>query len=70
MSEERAASSLAEARDLVGDHVNNRWLWRMGTADLKGGDPSEWPDNLRIRMYPGDEFPPAPVVPVNEECPF
>jgi protein gp37 len=29
------------------------WAWRAGLRDKKGGDPSEWPDDLRVRQYPG-----------------
>lgn len=29
-----------------------RWAWRQGTADRKGGDPSEWPEDFRVREFP------------------
>lgn len=28
------------------------WAWRMGLKDRKGGDPTEWPDDLRIQQFP------------------
>jgi protein gp37 len=28
------------------------WAWRAGLADRKGGDPSEWPADLRVREFP------------------
>jgi hypothetical protein len=28
------------------------WAWRAGLADKKGGDPYEWPDDLRVREFP------------------
>lgn len=28
------------------------WAWRAGLADRKGGDPAEWPDDLRLREIP------------------
>jgi protein gp37 len=28
------------------------WAWRAGLTDKKGGDPSEWPDDLRVREFP------------------
>ena len=28
------------------------WAWRAGLRDRKGGDPSEWPDSLRVREFP------------------
>jgi hypothetical protein len=70
VSEERSADSVGEARALVGDDKNDRWLWYAGLGDKKGGNMEEWPDPLRVRMYPGDEFPPAVVYATNEECPF
>jgi hypothetical protein len=31
-------------------------------SNLKGGDPTEWPEDLRIRMAPGDHWSePAPA---------
>lgn len=70
VSEERAADSVGEARKLCGDEKNDRWLWYAGLGDRKGGNMAEWPEQLRVRMYPGDEFPPPIEVPTNEECPF
>lgn len=29
-----------------------QWAWRAGLRDAKGGDPDEWPDNLRVREFP------------------
>jgi len=70
VSEERAADTLAEARALVGDSKNDRWLWYAGLGDKKGGNMAEWPDDLCVRMYPGDKFPAPIETPTNEECPF
>ncbi len=28
------------------------WAWRAGLRDSKGGDPSEWPEDLRVRQFP------------------
>jgi protein gp37 len=28
------------------------WAWRMGLANRKGGDPAEWPEDLRVREFP------------------
>jgi protein gp37 len=28
------------------------WAWRAGLRDRKGGDPSEWPTDLRVRQFP------------------
>jgi len=38
--------------DLLGPHVTDRWLWRAGLKDAKGGDMAEWPGNLRVREFP------------------
>lgn len=57
VSEERASDTVADARSLCGDEKNDRWLWRAGLADVKGGDPYEWPDDLRVRMQPGEPWP-------------
>jgi protein gp37 len=28
------------------------WAWRAGLKDRKGGDPEEWPEELRVRQMP------------------
>ncbi len=28
------------------------WAWRAGLRDRKGGDPAEWPEELRVREFP------------------
>jgi hypothetical protein len=28
------------------------WAWRDGLSNRKGGDMSEWPDDLRVRQFP------------------
>ncbi len=33
----------------------SRWLWRAGLTDRKGGDMSEWPQNLAVREFPRSE---------------
>lgn len=30
--------------------------FELRTQDPKGGDPAEWPEDLRVRMFPGDEW--------------
>lgn len=34
--------------------------WHQGLFDRKGGDPSEWPEDLRVREFPSTSNPPAP----------
>lgn len=29
-----------------------QWLWSAGYSDRKGGDPIEWPEELRVREFP------------------
>lgn len=29
--------------------------WRIATSHPKGGDPSEWPEDLRVRQFPEDD---------------
>lgn len=31
---------------------DDRWAWRAGLRDRKGGEPSEWPEHLNIRQFP------------------
>jgi protein gp37 len=57
VSEERAADTVEQAVDLLGEDARalwpaSRWLWRAGLEDAKGGDWNAWPDNLRIREMP------------------
>lgn len=44
--------------DVAGDVTTRRAL-----RDRKGGDISEWPEDLRVRMYPGDTWPAPEVFP-------
>lgn len=34
--------------------LGTRWARRAGATDKKGGDPDEWPADLRVRMFPGE----------------
>jgi len=34
------------------------WAWRAGLAHKKGADPSEWPEDLRVREFPSVEARP------------
>lgn len=43
VSEERAAED---------EDGKRRWMWRAGLKSKKGGDPSEWPEALRVRQFP------------------
>ena len=75
VSEGRMAESVEEANELrraAGyTERDDPWLWHAGLADYKGEDPEEWPDEFRVRLFPGDEVPPPPEpAPVSEECPF
>lgn len=31
-----------------------QWWWRAGLEHSKGGDPEEWPADLRVRQFPGE----------------
>jgi len=46
-----------EAYDLAGDHLMANGEPPVGTYldlhDSKGGDPTEWPEDLRVREFPG-----------------
>jgi len=49
------ARPIGDARDAInyqtqGSHQGERW-W-FGLADRKGGDPAEWPNDLRVRQFP------------------
>lgn len=57
VSEERAAPTVEEASNLLGHEAQYRWLWRAGLQDRKGENPDEWPEDLRVRTYPGDLLP-------------
>jgi protein gp37 len=50
VSELRACETDEEAKRDFG--FDSRWLWRAGLKDRKGGDPSEWPEALRVRQFP------------------
>ncbi len=32
--------------------LEGEWAWRAGLKDRKGGDPAEWPEELRVRQFP------------------
>lgn len=32
--------------------LGTRWAKRFGATDPKGGDPAEWPEDLRVRQFP------------------
>jgi protein gp37 len=32
--------------------LGTAWAKENGAADKKGGDPDEWPEDLRVREYP------------------
>jgi protein gp37 len=58
VSEHRTASA-ATLRTIFGREPKSaiapngeHWAWRMGTTHPKGGDPSEWPEELRVRQFP------------------
>ena len=34
------------------DHSGEHWYRAWQLKDPKGGDPSEWPEDLRIRQWP------------------
>jgi protein gp37 len=34
--------------------LGSHWAKEVGASHSKGGDPSEWPAELRARMFPGD----------------
>ncbi len=78
VSEERMAQSVEEANDLrrACGHTerDDPWLWSAGLKDAKGEDPDEWPKEMRVRTFPGDELPdPAEYrydTHSSEECPF
>lgn len=54
VSTERAAEDRDELLeiDVTRKWPEERWLWRAGLMDRKGGDMSEWPDDLRVREFP------------------
>ena len=49
VSEERVVDDPEEQRALG---LSSRWAWGAGLRDPKGGDPSEWPEDLRVREWP------------------
>lgn len=59
VSEERAADTVEEAREMLGPNKNDRWLWCAGFADPAGRDPGEWPEELCVRMHVGDAYKPV-----------
>lgn len=40
--------------DGLGGVTGGGGITRYGTADKKGGDPAEWPEDLRVRQMPND----------------
>ena len=36
--------------------LGSHWAKRAGAKDKKGGDPDEWPADLRVRMFPGETW--------------
>jgi protein gp37 len=36
--------------------LGSHWANEAGASHSKGGDPSEWPEILRVRMFPGDNW--------------
>jgi len=32
--------------------LEGNYAWRAGTKHKKAGDPSEWPESLRVRQWP------------------
>ncbi|MGE0363032.1 MAG: DUF5131 family protein [Vicinamibacterales bacterium] len=55
VSEQRAATSAADLLSILGPEARwpeDRWLWRAGLTDRKGGDPAEWRPDLRVREFP------------------
>lgn len=38
-----------------------RWAWQAGLTDRKGGDPTSWPPEVRVREFPAS---PASILPV------
>lgn len=43
---------LGENRDDTGRHVYEAEGWLSQVHDKKGGDPAEWPADLRVRQFP------------------
>lgn len=39
-------------RGSVAVAVDEDWVWLTG-LDRKSGNPEEWPEDLRVRQYPG-----------------
>jgi protein gp37 len=56
VSEERTASldhfSDPASPKLLLAPNGEAWAWRAGLRDSHGGDPSEWPEDLRVREFP------------------
>lgn len=65
VSEQRAAETVEEAVELLGEEARaawprSRWLWRAKLGHSKGGDMDDFPESLKVRMMPGDRWPPLP----------
>lgn len=60
VSEERAVEDPAEQREFG---LSSKWAWRAGLRDSHGGDPAEWPADLRVREFPIVRHPGAPEPP-------
>jgi protein gp37 len=56
VSEERTASldhfSDPSSPKLLLAPNGEAWAWRAGLRDSHGGDPAEWPEDLRVRQFP------------------
>lgn len=55
VSEQRACVDAAELLEMRGPESRwpeDRWLWRAGLDDPKGGEPREWPQYLQVREFP------------------
>jgi len=56
VSEQRTVVD-AEEQEALG--LDSKWAWRAGLKDRKGGDWSEWPEELRVRQFPSSDEMPA-----------
>lgn len=42
---------VSEERTIESDDGSRRWAWRAGLENKKGGNPDEWPPDLRVREF-------------------
>jgi protein gp37 len=54
----------------VPGHPGHVWGWRAGLEDRAGGDIEAFPDELRVRMFPGQKWAPRPEPVVDPEACF